>query len=76
MGGVCEGCGLQRILEAAETRVGRPRLSARDATASIRSDCNSFAIIGRLKIHDGSDFYLDGDLAGVEEVDDGSEVLL
>ena len=28
----------------------------------------------RLKIH--LDFYLDGDLAGVEEVDDGSKVLL
>ena len=72
-----EGCGLQRILETAETRVGRPRLSARDATASIRSDCNSFPIIGRLQMNSNrAVFYLDGDLAGVEEVDDSSEVLL
>ena len=53
--------------------MGKDIVSARDASASILSDCNRILIF-RLKIH--LDFYLDGDLAGVEEVDDGSKVLL
>ena len=47
-----------------------------------RQRCNCFHSVGLQQFcHNwttlyGSDFYLDGDLAGVEEVDDSSEVLL